>query len=336
MSKPRQTDTTNPWSTLHWVAAAGCTLVTGLFVRHAWQRFHRRSPTSSSSSSSSMSAKSGQDSKTHTNSVITFRPCIDLRNGKVTQIIGSTLQDTGSVSTTTTASTSTAETNFETDRNSSFYAELFQKHKLSGGHVIMLGPGNTDAALEACRSFPGGLQVGGGINPDNATMYLDAGASHVIVTSYVFRNGQIDWERLQNLCQVVGKDRLVLDLSCRRKAGDNKSDGAFYVVTDRWQRYTDVQVNQETMQQLASYCDEFLVHGVDVEGKRQGVEQDLVRLLGEHCPIPVTYAGGVRGLDDISLVRSLGNGKVDITVGSALDIYGGDLAFTDVLDACHR
>lgn len=249
-----------------------------------------------------------------------FRPCIDLKNGRVVQIVGSSLRDDDQAQT---------QTNFETDRSSADFARLYQADGLYGGHVIALGPGNQDAALAALCAFPGGLQMGGGVNPTNAQHYIDAGASHVIVTSYLFREGQLAFARLAELVDVVGKERLVLDLSCRRR------DGHFWVVTDRWQRFTDLRVDGKTLTTLAAHCAEFLVHGVDVEGMRLGIEQDLVALLGRESPLPVTYAGGAKTLADLDLVNEVGQGRVDLTIGSALDIFGGDVAYADVV-AWHR
>ena len=246
-----------------------------------------------------------------------FRPCIDLHQGKVKQIVGSSLK----------SSSPDAETNFETDEKSSHFAKLYQEAGMVGGHVIMLGPGNEEAAIEAIEQFPGGLQVGGGINPSNALKYLEKGASHVIVTSYVFKNGKIDFEKLDEMVKTVTKEKLVLDLSCKKKS----SDSPYYVVTDRWEKFTDFEISKENVVMLASYCDEFLVHAVDVEGKRQGVIEDLIEILGKWSPIPVTYAGGARSIEDLELTRKLGNGKVDVTVGSALSIFGGDLAWEDVV-----
>jgi phosphoribosylformimino-5-aminoimidazole carboxamide ribotide isomerase len=245
-----------------------------------------------------------------------FRPCIDLREGKVVQIIGGTLKDLDK---------KRPVTNFQTGRAPSRFAEMYRKDNLTGGHVISLGPGNTDAALSALNAYPGGLQVGGGITPSNAERYLDAGASHVIVTSYVFSNGRIDLAKLQTLVDRVGKENLVLDLSCRKK------NDQFWIVTDRWQNYTDVVVSKETLVHLASYCDEFLVHGVDVEGKMQGIQTDLVALLGEYSPLPVTYAGGAGDFSDLDLVKRLGRNRVDLTIGSALDIFGGTIPYRDVV-----
>ena len=245
-----------------------------------------------------------------------FRPCIDLKNGRVVQIVGGTLRDGDAQRTVT---------NFETERSPADYARLYREDGFWGGHVIALGPGNEAAALEALKAFPGGLHMGGGITPRNAEKFLRAGASHVIVTSYVFRDGQIDMRRLDEMIWAVGRKRLVLDLSCRRRGDD------YVVVTDRWQNFTDVTVGEETLNELADYCAEFLVHGVDVEGKRAGVEEPLVELLGKWSPVPVTYAGGVRKLSDLRRVNVLGQGWVDLTIGSALDIFGGDVAYRDVV-----
>lgn len=244
-----------------------------------------------------------------------FRPCIDLRDGRVVQIVGGSLTDDDG----------TTVTNFQTDRSAADYARMYRADGLAGGHVISLGLGNRDAALSALAAYPGGLQYGGGVTDANARAYLDAGASHVIVTSYVFRDGVMDSDRLDRLIAAVGADRLVLDLSCRRR------DNAFWVVTDRWQTFTQLQVTAATLEQLAASCDEFLVHGVDVEGKRAGIDADLVALLGTSSPIPVTYAGGASALADLDRVHTLGSGRVDLTIGSALDIFGGDIAYADVV-----
>ncbi len=246
-----------------------------------------------------------------------FRPCIDLRNGRVVQIVGGSIKDN---------SVDDALTNFETEKSSADYAKMYKADGLLGGHVISLGPGNEDAAMSALKAYPGGLQIGGGITPDNAEKYLDAGASHIVVTSYVFRDGEIDTERLDALVQTVGKDRLVLDLSCRKRGPD------FWVVTDRWQQFTEVRISREMLEWLSEYCDEFLVHGVDVEGKRTGIEAVLVTMLGDWSPIPVTYAGGARSLSDLDDVKDLGKGRVDLTIGSALDIFGGDISYKAVVE----
>lgn len=237
-----------------------------------------------------------------------FRPCIDLHDGKVKQIVGSTLDD----------ASGEARTNFVSERPPSWYAELYRSDNLNGGHVIKLGPGNDQAARDALSAWPGGLQVGGGINADNATEWLDAGASHVIVTSWVFRDGRLDRDRLRQLVNAIGQERLVLDLSCRKR------DGKYLVCTDRWQKFTDLDVTEATLQNLSTCCAEFLVHAVDVEGLCQGVDLELVRLLADASPVPTTYAGGARSMEDLIAVSDAGQGKVDLTIGSALDIFGGD------------
>ena len=249
-----------------------------------------------------------------------FRPCIDLREGRVVQIVGGSLRDVQ-----TDGAAQTPITNFETDRAPSDFAQLYRRDDLPGGHVIALGPNNEQAALSALQAYPNGMQMGGGITDGNAARYLDAGASHVIVTSFVFQHGLVDMARLHKLVAAVGKRRLVLDLSCRWR------DGAYWVVTDRWQRFTDVQVNATTLAQLSDYCAEFLVHGVDVEGMRLGIDTQLVALLGEGAPCPITYAGGARALQDLDLVNTVGRGRVDLTIGSALDIFGGDVRYQDVV-----
>lgn len=223
------------------------------------------------------------------------------------QIVGGTLGD----------SRAGLRTNFVSDRPARWFAELYRKDDLCGGHVIMLGPGNDAAAREALAAWPGGMQIGGGINAENARAWLDAGASHVIITSWVFREGKLDWERLRELVSKIGKAQLVLDLSCRKR------DGKYFVVTDRWQKFTEMLVNRETLETLAKYCDEFLIHAVDVEGLCQGIDATLVRDLGQWTPIPTTYAGGARSIEDLKLVSRLGNGRVELTIGSALDIFGG-------------
>ena len=249
-----------------------------------------------------------------------IRPCIDLHDGQVKQIVGSTLKDDA-----------TATENYTSPHPPSHYSQLYRDDNLTGGHVIMLGPNNTQAAREALAAWPKGLQVGGGITGDNCIEWMEAGASHVIVTSYVFCDGQIHWERLRDLVATLGsKDKLVLDLSCRKK----ESDQQYYVVTNRWQTWTDTIVTAELLQQLSEYCSEFLIHAVDVEGMQAGILPDIVEFLGEQCPdsVSVTYAGGVRSLEDLDLVERLGKGRVDVTVGSALDIFGGSLSFQAVVD----
>jgi phosphoribosylformimino-5-aminoimidazole carboxamide ribotide isomerase len=237
-----------------------------------------------------------------------FRPCIDLHQGRVKQIVGSTLSDAAQGSLTT---------NFASDQPASHYAAMYKQDGLFGGHVIMLGPGNEAAATAALRAFPGGLQLGGGITAANAAHWLDQGASAVIVTSAVFKDGQVHEDRLKELVRVVGRERLVLDLSCRKK-GD-----AYYIVTDRWQKFTQVTVSEQSLAYFADHCGEFLIHAVDVEGKCAGIEEELTALLGRVSPIPTTYAGGVKNLADLYRVKELGLNRLDATIGSALDIFGG-------------
>jgi phosphoribosylformimino-5-aminoimidazole carboxamide ribotide isomerase len=234
-----------------------------------------------------------------------FRPCIDLHEGKVKQIVGGTLGGDG------------LKTNFVAERPASWYAELYRRDNLRGGHVILLGSGNESAAREALAAFPGGMQVGGGVNAGNAVAWLEAGASHVIVTSWIFREGRLDRARLAELAGRVGKSRLVLDLSCRQRGN------AYVVMMDRWQTPTDLVVNAETLRDLANSCAEFLVHAVDVEGLCRGIDGALIEKLGQWSPIPVTYAGGANSLADLEVTTRLGQGRVDLTIGSALDIFGG-------------
>ena len=236
-----------------------------------------------------------------------FRPCIDLHEGAVKQIVGGSLS----------GDPAALRTNFVSERPARWFAELYRRDDLRGGHVIMLGPGNETAAREALAAFPGALQIGGGINGGNARSWLEAGASHVIVTSWVFREGRLDGERLKQLTALVGKRKLVLDLSCRIK------DGEYFVVTDRWQKFTNLRVEESSLRELARWCDEFLVHAVDVEGLCRGVDLELVERLGRGSPVPVTYAGGANSLRDLEEVEHRGRGKVDLTIGSALDIFGG-------------
>ena len=236
-----------------------------------------------------------------------FRPCIDLHEGKVKQIVGGTLTDDATG----------LRTHFVAERPAAWFAERYRRDGLRGGHVIQLGPGNETAAREALAAYPGGLQLGGGVNLDNASAWLDAGASHVIVTSWVFREGCLDQARLDALVGAIGKARLVLDLSCRRRGSD------YFVMTDRWQKFTEVAVNAATLDRLARQCDEFLVHAVDVEGLCQGIDEELVRRLAEGSQIPVTYAGGARSLEDLETVTRLGRGRIHLTIGSALDLFGG-------------
>lgn len=253
-----------------------------------------------------------------------FRPCIDIHNGKVKQIVGSSLKDEGDF----------ASENFVSDRGASYYAELYKKDNLKGAHVIMLNSSDSDykastmkEAVEALKAFEGGLQIGGGINADNAKDFIEKGASHVIVTSYVFKDGRILYENLEKLKKAVGKEHVVIDLSCRKK--DNK----FYVVTDRWQKFTDEEVTVGLFEKLTDYCDEFLVHGVDVEGKGTGIDEALLVILsdaGKRTDMPITYAGGISSMADIETISKISGNRLNFTVGSKLDLFGGNLSY-DVL-----
>ena len=250
-----------------------------------------------------------------------FRPCIDIHNGRVKQIVGGSLTDAGD----------RAKENFVSEMDAVWYADLYRSHGLTGGHVILLNAKDSPyyeqtkaQALSALREWPGGLMIGGGISADNAGEFLDAGASHVIVTSWVFRDGHIRYDRIRTLRETVGKEHLVLDLSCRKR------DGKYFVVTDRWQKFTEEEVTADLLSRLQESCDEFLIHAVDVEGKAKGIEEALVELLADACGIPATYAGGVGSYEDVRKLRDLGKGKVDVTIGSALDLFGGPLEFRKV------
>jgi phosphoribosylformimino-5-aminoimidazole carboxamide ribotide isomerase len=210
-----------------------------------------------------------------------------------------------------------AETNFVSPYDAAYYANLYRQHDLHGGHVIALGPGNNEEVLKALAAWPNALQFGGGVNDRNAAEFLEAGASHVIVTSHLFENGQFSWQRLEALKSITGKERLVLDLSCRR------TESGWNIATDRWQTVTQTAVDSKTLSELANHCDEFLIHAADVEGLQAGIDEELVTLLGRNASIPVTYAGGARSLEDLQRVDELSKGKVDLTIGSALDIFGG-------------
>lgn len=251
-----------------------------------------------------------------------FRPCIDIHNGKVKQIVGGSLRDAGD----------SARENFVSEQDAAFYAALYRENGLQGGHVILLNGKDSpcyektrEQALLALRTYPGCLQLGGGVRPENAADYLDAGATHVIVTSYVFQKGRISWEHLEELEREVGKEHLVLDLSCRKKGGQ------YYIVTDRWQTFTDVTVTPTVLDSLGSHCGEFLIHGVDVEGTAKGIETDLVRLLAEYEKRPVTYAGGVGSWEDLEALSRFGKNRLDVTIGSALDLFGGTIPFQEVV-----
>ena len=270
-----------------------------------------------------------------------LRPCIDIHGGCVKQIVGGSIREGQAVT-----------ENFVSERDAAYYASLYREKGLAGGHIILLDSAAADPqayeadraqALRALAAYPGGMQIGGGITPENASGYLDAGASHVIVTSYVFHGGSLDEERLEKMKRAVGTERLVLDLSCRKLPGsaaknsgsgqaapqaDPAQPGQYAVVTDRWQKYTRWIITQENLLALRSHCSEFLIHAADVEGKRGGIQEELVGILGSFCKatgFPVTYAGGVHAASDLARIASLSGGRLDVTVGSALRIFGGDL-----------
>ena len=252
-----------------------------------------------------------------------FRPCIDIHNGKVKQIVGSSLVDKGNQ----------ADENFISEKNADYFASLYKEKKLSGGHIILLNPKTSEyyettkqQAILALNTYREGMQVGGGITDENAKEFIDAGASHVILTSFVFKNGEIQMDNLKKLVEAVGKENIVLDLSCRKR------DGAYYVVTDRWQKFTNQVLDEKTLDMLADYCDEFLIHAVDVEGKSSGIETEVVKILGDWGKKAVTYAGGIRSMEDLQLLESYGKGKVDFTIGSALDLFGGTMSFNKIAE----
>lgn len=251
-----------------------------------------------------------------------LRSCIDIHNGKVKQIVGGSLSDRNG----------SAVENYVSEYDAAYYAALYKRDNLKGGHIILLNPSGTDYYIEDCKQaelalkeYPLGLQIGGGITHENAASFLSMGASHVIVTSYVFQEGRINYTNLEKLVNITGKDRLVLDLSCRKK------EGKYYIVTDRWQKFTDVVLDEKAMERLSVYCDEFLIHGVDAEGKSSGIETELVKILGQSESIPVTYAGGVSTFKELDIIKELGNNKVDVTIGSALDLFGGTLPYQEVV-----
>ena len=251
-----------------------------------------------------------------------FRPCIDIHNGQVKQIVGGSLRD----------EKDSAKENFVSEQTADWYASLYRRDGLSGGHVILLNgsaspwyEATRQQAFKALAAYPGGMQLGGGVTPENAEEWLDAGASHVIVTSYVFRDGRIQYENLEKIKKAAGREKLVLDLSCRRK-GDS-----YFIVTDRWQKFTEEKVTAALLDELSKSCSEFLIHAADVEGKAAGIEKDLVSLLGEWEGIPVTYAGGIAEESDLELVKKLGKDRLDVTIGSALDLFGGCIPYRNVV-----
>ena len=255
-----------------------------------------------------------------------FRPCIDIHNGKVKQIVGASLRDEGDA----------ARENYVSEKNADYFAGIYRDKNIKGGHVILLNGADSEyyeatkqQAMLALSAYPGGLQVGGGINPDNASAFLDAGASHVIVTSYVFSGGAVNMDNLKKMKAAVGREHLVLDMSCKR------TDRGYLVVTDRWQKYTDQEVTLSFLDEISEYCDEFLIHGVDVEGTGSGIDTCLVELLAGYEGVPVTYAGGIGNFEKLEELRRVGGGRINATIGSALDLFGGDMPLDRVLKICN-
>ena len=249
-----------------------------------------------------------------------FRPCIDIHNGSVKQIVGSSLSDSNAVS-----------ENFVSEKDSAYYAKLYADKGLKGGHVIILNKIGTpeyeasrEAALLALSTTPGLLQVGGGITDENAYSFIKEGASHIIVTSYLFENGELSFDKMKRLKEAVGKEHVVFDLSCK------KVNDSYYIATNRWQTVTDTKLDVDMLCKLEEFCDEYLIHAVDVEGKSNGPEKDLIKELSSYEGNKITYAGGIRSTEDIETINMLSNGKMDFTIGSALDIFGGNLKFEEV------
>lgn len=251
-----------------------------------------------------------------------FRPCIDIHNGKVKQIVGASLQDEGDI----------AVENFVSERDADFFADFYAEKGQTGGHVIMLNSVDSEyyeatkeQAIKALHAYPNGLQIGGGINASNAAYFISEGASHVIVTSFAFSNGVINYDNLEALKAAVGAEHIVLDISCKKKGDD------YFVVTDRWQNFTDEKIDMELLSKLSEYADEFLIHAAHVEGKEAGIDEELIELLSEWDGIPITYAGGIADYDDIIDIRNISRGRINVTIGSALDLFGGPLNFETVI-----
>lgn len=279
-----------------------------------------------------------------------IRPCIDIHNGKVKQIVGGSLRDESGKESVPKESVlkerlygeNPLRENFVSQKDADVYAAIYRRAMLPGGHIILLNSVKEKEAYEAdlrqaflaLKEYPDGMQAGGGITPETADRFLEAGASHVIVTSYVFRDGELDRNHLDEMVRAVGKKHLVLDLSCRKQ-----ENGSYVVVTDRWQKLTRLVISEGTMDFLAEFCDEFLIHAADVEGKRAGVEEDLAELLGgwqKKSRFPVTYAGGVHVLEDLSKIAASSGGRMDVTVGSALDLFGGNLKLQELKEMAEK
>ena len=256
-----------------------------------------------------------------------FRPCIDIHNGKIKQIVGGSLLDQGDFATE----------NFVSEKDGTFYGKLYKENHLNGGHIIMLNARDSKyyeedkvQALKALKAFEGGLQIGGGITDENAKEFIESGASHVIVTSFVFAGGKVHYDRLDALKEQVGREHLVLDLSCRKR------DDKYYITTDRWQKFTEEELTIELLHKLESWCDEYLIHGVDVEGKASGTEEELVRMLAAWNGLPITYAGGIGSMEDLREFARISGEKLDYTIGSALDLFGGTMSYEKVKEFCRE
>ncbi len=256
-----------------------------------------------------------------------FRPCIDIHNGKVKQIVGSTLQDEGNL----------AKENFVSEKGADYYAALYREYGLSGGHIILLNSRDSEyyeatkkEALKGLAAYPGGIQIGGGITDENAGFFLNNGASHVIVTSYLFENDSLSFARLRKLVEEAGREHIVIDLSCRR------FEDGYHIMTNRWQTKTETVLDETLLNTLTDYCDEFLIHAVDVEGFGKGIESTLVESLRSYGGRPITYAGGVHSYEDLVKLKTAGEGRIHVTVGSALDLFGGNLEFEKVVELCDR
>ncbi len=255
-----------------------------------------------------------------------FRPCIDIHNGSVKQIVGGSLADKDDF----------AEANFISEKGAEFFAQMYKGDNLKGGHIVILNSRDSlyyessiNQAKKALLAFPGGLQIGGGINDKNASEFLEAGASHVIVTSFVFKNGELNFNNLEKLVDITGKEKLVLDLSCRKKEND------YFIVTDRWQKFTQMKLDNKILDELSGYCNEFLIHAVDVEGKSAGIDNNIISILAQHKKLPVTYAGGVSCIEELERLRGISD-NINVTIGSSLDIFGGKLSYNKVVEFCKK
>ena len=248
-----------------------------------------------------------------------FRPCIDLYNGTVKQIIGSTFKDNKD-----------PKINYSSGLSPEWFAKKYRESNLFGGHIIKLGKGNDIAAKKALDAWPNGFQIGGDININNAQKWLDCGASSIIVTSWIFTDDQVDIDKIKQLSKCIGKDKIVIDLSCKI------FEEEYYVVKDRWQTPTKLKINFQNLDLLSKYCTEFLIHAVDVEGMKSGIDKKLINKLSNECPIPCVYAGGINTIKDLENIAKLGKNTIDVTIGSALDIFGGKLLFDEVVKFCDK